>query len=120
MLPRPLLLAGRVARNGSREGQGVVLAEAQAAGLPTVSCRVGGIPESVAPAWQAYLTPPDDPVRLADRLAECLADAASWPARAAAARRFVREHFDAPELARRLAEIYREAVDEPPACGVTR
>jgi len=44
-----------IAPNGGRESFGVVLAEAAAAGLPIISCRVGGIPEIVMHQQTGFL-----------------------------------------------------------------
>jgi glycosyltransferase involved in cell wall biosynthesis len=55
-----------------RESFGVVLVEAQAAGLPVVATRVGGIPEAVQEDETALLVPPRDPTALADALSKLL------------------------------------------------
>ena len=51
-----------------KEEFGVVLAEAQAMGLPIVATRVGGVPEVVDDGVTGFLVPPRDPQALADKL----------------------------------------------------
>jgi phosphatidylinositol alpha-1,6-mannosyltransferase len=60
------------------EGFGIVFLEASAAGTPVVASFAGGIPDAVADGVSGLLVPPDDPERLAERVAELLTD----PARA--------------------------------------
>lgn len=57
-----------------REGLGLVLMEAMAAGIPVVAARVGGIPELVGHGQQGWLVPPEDPVALSEAIAHLLAD----------------------------------------------
>ena len=54
-----------------REGFGLVLAEALAAGLPIVATDVGGIPEVLADT-ASIMVPPDDPVALRNAVREVL------------------------------------------------
>jgi glycosyltransferase involved in cell wall biosynthesis len=51
-----------------QEGFGMVFAEAQAMGLPVVSCPVGGIPEAVAHEQTGFLVPERDSEALAAKL----------------------------------------------------
>jgi glycosyltransferase involved in cell wall biosynthesis len=68
------------------EGFGLPLAEAMAAGLPTVASRVGGMPEIVVDGETGILVAPGDADALADAIVRVLAD---------------------PELGRRLGEAGR-------------
>jgi glycosyltransferase involved in cell wall biosynthesis len=68
------------------EGFGLPLAEAMAAGLPTVATRVGGMPEIVVEGETGLLVPPADADALAAAIVRVLAD---------------------PELARRLGNAGR-------------
>lgn len=73
--------AGLLARAGifvlpSRfEGLPMALLEAQAAGLPVVATRVGGIPQVVTDGENGMLADPDDVASLVEALAPVLADA---------------------------------------------
>jgi glycosyltransferase involved in cell wall biosynthesis len=54
------------------EGFPIVLVEAGAAGLPVVATNVGGIPELITHRKTGILVAPDDPLALADAMAEVL------------------------------------------------
>ncbi len=89
------------------EGSPNALLEAMAAGVPSVSTRVGGIPEIVVDGESAYLVNTRDPVTLGDRIAHLIQN----PETAA---RFIRRSHElvaerhAPEVrTSRLADIYR-------------
>ncbi|WP_317055359.1 glycosyltransferase family 4 protein [Roseovarius rhodophyticola] len=72
------------------EGYGIVFDEAMVHGLPIVTCRVGAVPDTVAPD-AGRLVPPDDPLAFAAALEDLLDNAherremASASARAGAA-----------------------------------
>ena len=101
------LLPGVVARNGSVEAQGLVLAEAQASGLPVLATQAGGIPESVLDGQSAILVPPRDVDALADRLAYLIEHPDLWPTMGRAGRAYVEERYDIDRLNDRLVEIYK-------------
>ena len=72
-----------------REAYGLALLEAQAAGLPVVAGREGGVAEVVADGRSGVLAPPRDPAALAARCATCSSSPARRRALAAAAMSFV-------------------------------
>ncbi|HAS10933.1 MAG TPA: hypothetical protein DCS55_10530 [Acidimicrobiaceae bacterium] len=88
--------------DGDREGFGMVLAEAQATGLPVVATRSGGMVDAVDAGRTGVLVPEGDPVALAAALRSCLTDDALRTRLGAAARPWVLEHFD---LARQTAAL---------------
>lgn len=100
------VLPAMEAASGSLEAQGLVLAEAQAAGRPVVASEVGGIPESVG-SGAGHLVPPGDPVALADGLDALLADRPRWAQVGQAGRRHAEAWFDRQALTDRLMELYR-------------
>src|SRR5581483_5475097 len=92
-LDRLLPWADLVAQSSHTEGLPNVVLEAGAAGVPVVATAVGGTPEAVADGPTGWLVPPGDPVRLADRITELLADPAARRRMGAAARARMRELF---------------------------
>jgi colanic acid/amylovoran biosynthesis glycosyltransferase len=101
------MLPSVVAKSGAQEGQGLVLLEAQAAGIPVISTRVGGIPETVLDGQSGFLVPQRDANALADRLSYLIAHADQWPRMGRAGRDYVERHYDLANLNDRLVEIYR-------------
>ncbi|MBN1511437.1 MAG: glycosyltransferase, partial [Phycisphaerae bacterium] len=100
---------GVVARNGSVEAQGRVLAEAQAVGLPVVASAVGGMPEVLSDGQSGFLVPPKDVDALTERLRFLMAHPERWPEIGRAGRRLVEQRFDNRRLTDRLLEIYDAA-----------
>lgn len=101
------LLASVTASDGDAEGQGVVLQEAQAAGLPVLATQHNGFPDSVLEGESAYLVPERDVDALASRLEALLKHPDRWPAMGRAGRRFVEQHFTIAGVTNQLLEIYR-------------
>jgi glycosyltransferase involved in cell wall biosynthesis len=83
-------LASRIAPDGDRDGLPVVLLEALARGLPVVTTDVVGISELISDRANGLLVPPDDPVKLAEAIAELLSDRPLAARLGAAGRSFVR------------------------------
>ncbi len=101
------VLAGVVDKYGSEEGQGLVLLEAQAIGLPVLATRVGGIPESVIDGKSGFLVPSRDVDALAQQLGFLLEHRELWPAMGRAGRAHVEANYDMEKLNDRLVDIYR-------------
>ena len=93
---------------GDREGQGLVLQEAQASGLPVVVTDHGPLPEGVVVGGSALLAPERDPGALADRIMWLIEHPAEWPAMGRAGRAHVERHYDARDLNRRLERLLAE------------
>ncbi len=106
------VLPSVVTADGAQEAQGVVLLEAQAAGMPVLATRVGGIPESVRDGESAILVAPRDEEALAEALAHLLEHPERWPPMGAAGRAFVEREFEHEMLIDRLTQLYRDV-----ACG---
>ncbi|HOX31131.1 MAG TPA: glycosyltransferase [Spirochaetales bacterium] len=94
--------------NGAEEGQGLVLQEAQASGLPVVSTRIGGIPEGLVEGETGLLAPERDGAALAGRIAELLGDASLRERMGRAGRAFVAERYDVAKLSGALVGLYGE------------
>jgi glycosyltransferase involved in cell wall biosynthesis len=91
---------------GDRDGIPVSLMEAMAAGTPSVSTRVSGIPELIGHEREGLLVPERDPKALAAALARLLDDPALGARLAQAARVKVESEFDAAKEARKLLDLF--------------
>jgi glycosyltransferase involved in cell wall biosynthesis len=96
---------------GDRDGLPNVLVEAMASGVPVVTTGVSGIPELVSDGANGLLVPPDDPEALAEALMRLQEDRALAGRLARAGSATVRERFDGDVLARRLADLFLEALE---------
>jgi colanic acid/amylovoran biosynthesis glycosyltransferase len=95
------------ASDGNMEGQGVVLLEAQAYGLPVVATMHGAFPESVLDGKSAFLVPERDVDALTERLEYLLGHPELWAQMGRWGRRFVEENYDLRKLNRQLADVYQ-------------
>jgi glycosyltransferase involved in cell wall biosynthesis len=99
-----------------REGFGLALIEAMAAGRPVVASRVGGIPEVVEDGATGLLVPPDEPAALAAALRTLDADRSRLAEMGRAAGLRARRLFDARRTAQAWAGVAgRAAVSEETA-----
>lgn len=96
--------------DGDAEGQGLVLQEAQACGLPVVATRHGALPEGMLEGESGFIVPERDVDALAARLGWLLEHPETWPALGRSGRAFVEAHYDIHQLNHRLVQIYREAI----------
>jgi glycosyltransferase involved in cell wall biosynthesis len=87
----------------------MVLSEAGAAGLATVSTRVAAIPEVVVDGESGLLVPPGDPLALADALRRLVARPDERTRMGARAAAHVAREYDAGINARRLLEILKRS-----------
>jgi len=98
------------ASDGAEEGQGMVLLEAQATGLPVVATRNGGIPESV-PEGTA-LCEAGNPAMLADAIITRLQNLRQHGYDGMAGREHVQQHFDIEQRNCDLFALYRHLAKE--------
>ena len=90
----------------TREGFGLVLAEAMACGTPCVAYDVPAVRETLADGEAGRLIPPRDVGALVDAIEELLADGEDRERVIAAGRRRVVEHFAAERFAERMEAAY--------------
>jgi glycosyltransferase involved in cell wall biosynthesis len=95
-----------------REGLGVILLQAAAAGVPVVASRVGGIPEAVADGETGLLVPPEEPRLLAHALSRLIAEPGKRSELGRAGRRRVREEFSVEGMVEGNLEVYRQVLEE--------
>ncbi|MDZ3822507.1 MAG: glycosyltransferase family 4 protein [Pseudoxanthomonas sp.] len=98
--------------HGARhEAFGLVLAEAQACGVPVVAAAVGGIPDVVVDGATGLLAATADAEHLAASLARLLADPPARLAMAAAASRHAATAFSRDRYALNFLALYRRLLD---------
>lgn len=82
--------------------------ESMWAGVPAVGTDSGGVSEVIRHGETGYLVPVGDSGTLAERLLELLADDAKRREMGAAAREYVRKHFAADKMTKRIEKLYTE------------
>jgi colanic acid/amylovoran biosynthesis glycosyltransferase len=101
------VLPSVVTESGEEENQPVVLAEAQASGLPVIASAIGGIPESIRADESGLLVPPRNPEALASAIGWLADHPESWSRMGHAGRTHVEDHYNLERLNGRLLDIYR-------------
>ncbi len=102
------VLASVTASNNDREGQGLVLQEAQAMGLPVLATLHNGFPDSVIQGKSAFLVPEKDIDALVEKLIYLVENPEQWAEMGNIGRRYVEENFDIHDLNQQLLDIYRK------------
>lgn len=115
---RPWLERARVfcgpsvnADNGMSEAFGNVFTESQCMGVPVVSFRHGGIPETTQDGVTGLLAPERDFAMLAQHILRYLGDDSFWAQSRAAGMDWCRRHFDVRKQTERLEEIYDRVIE---------
>jgi glycosyltransferase involved in cell wall biosynthesis len=90
------------------EPLGLVAVEAQAAGVPVIATRVGGLPEIVADGETGLLVPPRDPAAIAHAVLRLRNDPELRSRLVAAGRESARAKFDPELLTEEVIRAYRE------------
>ncbi len=103
------VLASVTAADGDQEGQGLVLQEAQASGLPVLATRHAGLPEGIQEGRSGLLVPERDVDALAAGLEFLLSRSGDWPEMGRSGRALVEDHYDIRKLNRALVDIYADA-----------
>jgi colanic acid/amylovoran biosynthesis glycosyltransferase len=96
--------------DGMSEAFGNVFTEAQAMGVPVVSYRHGGIPETMLDGKTGLLADERDEKQLAANLSRYLSDANFWAASRELGMRWVRENFDVLKQTAKLETLYDEVI----------
>ena len=96
-----------------KEGLGVALLEAQAAGVPVVAAAAGGIPEAVADGETGLLVPPGDAQALGDAVLRLLADEPLRRQLGAAGETRIRRDFSPAGMVAAYRDLYRELLAGP-------
>lgn len=102
-----LFILPSVSIEGDAEGQGLVLQEAQATGMPVVATRHGGLPEGMVPDQSGLVVEEGNAEALTGALAQLADHPERWEAMGRAGRDFVAAHYDAGMLRGRLVDLYQ-------------
>ena len=92
----------------TREGLGVSLLEAQAAGVPVVAFAAGGVPEAIADGVTGLLAPPGNPAALAEAVIRLLDDPNLRRQFGTAAAARIRTEFSPAPMVDAYLTLYRE------------
>jgi len=95
-----------VGSDGNQDALPTVLLEALAAGLPSVSTPVAGIPEIITDGIQGLIVPSDDPSSLADALSRIMNDPELWTKMATAGPVRLAERFDRASTISELIDVF--------------
>jgi glycosyltransferase involved in cell wall biosynthesis len=110
-MPTVCFASDVVAQTSDNEGTPVSLIEAQAAGVPVVSTRVGGTPSVVADGETGWLVAPDDLDGFAERLASLVGDPAAVSRMGAAGQVRALERFGLDRLIEHVDGLYLRLID---------
>ncbi|NER20257.1 MAG: colanic acid biosynthesis glycosyltransferase WcaL [Symploca sp. SIO1C2] len=105
------ILASVTAANGDKEGQGLVLQEAQSMGLPVIATIHNGFPDSIRDGTSGFLVPERDIPSLAHKLIYLVENPEVWSEMGHAGRTFVEEVFDNQKLTQKLIHVYQLVLD---------
>ncbi len=103
-----LVMPGVKLADGQVEGQGLVLLEAQACGMPVIASRAGGMPEMLDEGKTGLLSEPGNPDALAATILELLERGDRWAEMGAAGRALVEERFRVDRLLDQQVAMYAE------------
>jgi colanic acid/amylovoran biosynthesis glycosyltransferase len=102
------LLPSVTAANGDTEGQGLVLQEAQAIGIPVVATLHNGFPDSVIDGTTGFLVPEKDTEALCEKLTLLARDEQLAATMGKMGRTFVENNFDAAVIGAELSAEYEK------------
>jgi colanic acid/amylovoran biosynthesis glycosyltransferase len=100
------MLSSITASNGDMEGQGLVLQEAQASGLPVISTLHNGIPDGILRDKSGFLVPEKDSHLLAEKIILLLQNDELRRQMGKAGVQFVQERYDMPVIIEKYNKCY--------------
>jgi colanic acid/amylovoran biosynthesis glycosyltransferase len=104
-----LFVLTSVTADGGQEGQGLVIQEAQASGMPVIATEHGAFPEGLLPGRSGFLVPERDVAALADRLTDLITHPETWSELGREGRKYVEERYDIKQLNLELVSMYIDA-----------
>jgi colanic acid/amylovoran biosynthesis glycosyltransferase len=106
------VLPSVTAKDGNKEGQALVIQEAQAVGLPLVTTIHNGIPEGLLDKISGFLVPERDVEAMADRIQFLVSHPEVWIPMGKAGRAFVEQNYDINRLNDKLLQYYGELIQK--------
>jgi len=111
-IPRLLASLDVVALVSSeREGLGIALIEAMAAGKPVIGTHIGGIPEVIQDGENGLLVAPKDSLALAKAIILLLGDNQKAKAMGERGKTIVRERFSFSAMIGQMEDLYQDLID---------
>jgi colanic acid/amylovoran biosynthesis glycosyltransferase len=104
------MLPSVTAPNGDTEGQGLVLQEAQAIGLPVLATLHNGFPDSIMDGRTGFLVPEKDAPALFEKLRQLADDEHLCHTMGRLGRQFVEKNFDAQQTGKQLIGLYDQLI----------
>lgn len=105
------ILPSITACNGDCEGIPVVLMEAQATGLPTVSTFHSGIPEIIINGKSGFLVPEQDVNALVNKIDILIENPEIWSKMSKCGRKFIEKEYDIKILNQKLVQICQKLIE---------
>lgn len=105
-----ILASCSVIDRDNEEGQGVVLQEAQAVGLPVIATRHNGFPEGVVENKSAFLVPERNVEALAEKMTYLIEHPELWREMGIIGRKFVEDKYDMDVVMFKLDQYYKQIV----------
>ena len=93
-----------------QEGLGISIMEAQAAGVPVIASRVGGIPSLIEEGRTGFLVGPEDPVALGQTILMALRDPDRLARVAGAGRESIRTNHPADLMVEKVLTLYKTTI----------
>lgn len=107
---KPLSLIDVFVLPSLKEGLGISILEAQAAGVPVVASDVGGIYTIIKDNKNGFLVPPRDSLSLAAAIIKLIDNPILVKKMSEAGRRLMREEFSLGEMAKRIEGVYSQCI----------
>jgi glycosyltransferase involved in cell wall biosynthesis len=110
-VPRILAASDLLVLPSYMEGFPNAVLEAQAAGVPVVASKVGGLPAAVREGETGILIPPKNEKAISEAVCRLLGDKALLRCMGESGKRFIRENFDVREQVRNTLDLYEKTAD---------
>lgn len=108
---KPLSLIDIFVLPSLKEGLGISILEAQAAGVPVVASDVGGIYTIIKDNENGFLVPSRDSLSLAAAIIKLINNPTLANKMSEVGRRLMREEFSLDEMAKRIEEVYIQCIE---------